>query len=102
MLLLLSDLNANLSRPLLELALGDAEDSVAVQAIESLANLQGPASARRLLAVLSDANRSEQVRAEAAASLRALGGPLARANRALIESHSPAEPTAEFVCSPGY
>ena len=102
LLLLLSDLNGNLSRPLLELALGDAEDSVAVQAIESLANLQGPASARRLLAVLSDANRSEQVRAEAAASLRALGGPLARANRALIDSHSPPEPSVEFVCSPGY
>jgi HEAT repeat protein len=98
----LDDLKTSLSRPLFELALADADDAVSVRAIQSLATLQGPASAQRLLALVNDSGRSEQVRAEAASGLRALGGPLARANRALLDSLS--EPEAEtseaFVCNP--
>lgn len=82
----LSDLSPHLSRPLLERSLNDADDSVAVQAIQSLGDLQGPAVAQRLLAVVTDANRSEEVRKEAANGLRTLGGPLARANSALLDS----------------
>jgi hypothetical protein len=73
---------------------------VAVQAIQSLTNLEGPASAARLLSVVSDANRSEQVRAEAASGLRTLGGPLARANRALLDSLSEPVAAGDFVCNP--
>ena len=97
---LLSDLKQSASRPLLELALADAEDSVVVQAIQSLANLQGPESARRLLLVVNDAGRSEEVRREAASSLRSLGGPLARANRARLDSLSEPEENGAFVCNP--
>jgi len=97
---LLSDLQASASRPLFELALADAEDSVVVQAVQSLANLQGAGSARRLLLVVNDASRSEEVRREAASGLRTLGGPLARANRALLDSLSEPEAGGAFVCSP--
>ena len=97
---LLSDLKSNLSRPLLELALSDSEDSVTVQAIQFMTNLQGPTSAQRLLAVVNDSSRSAQVRTEAATGLRALGGPLARANRALLDSLSEPEAAGEFVCNP--
>jgi len=96
----LSDLKASLSRPLLELALGDANDSVAVQAIQTFGNIQGPASAQRLLAVVNDASRSEEVRREAASGLRTLGGPLAQANRALLDSLSEPDAAGEFVCNP--
>jgi HEAT repeat protein len=96
----LGDLKASLSRPLFELALDDTDDSVAVQAIQSLGTLQGPASAQRLLALVNDSNRSEQVRAEAASTLRALGGPLARTNHALLDSLSEPETAGEFVCNP--
>jgi HEAT repeat protein len=96
----LGDLKPSLSRPLFELALKDTDDSVAVQAIQSLATLQGSASAERLLAVVNDSSRSEQVRAEAASSLRALGGPLARANRALLDSLSEPEISGAFICTP--
>jgi len=94
----LTDLKANLSRPLLEHSLHDTDDSIAVQAIRSLGNLQGPASAQRLLSVVSDSSRSEEVRREAASALRSLGGPLARSNRALIDSLSEPEAEGEFVC----
>ncbi|HEY0469652.1 MAG TPA: HEAT repeat domain-containing protein [Polyangiaceae bacterium] len=100
LLSLLSDLRANLSRPLLERSLSDTDDSVAVQAIQSLGNLPGAATAQRLLSVVNDANRSEEVRREAASGLRSLGGPLARANRALLDSLSEPEAVEEFVCSP--
>lgn len=97
---LLSDLKASLSRPLLELALGDADDAVAVQAIQSLGNLQGPASAQRLLSLVNDSSRSETVRREAASGLRTMGGPLAQANRTLLDSLSEPDAAGEFVCSP--
>ena len=97
---LLSDLKTSLSRPLLELSLGDADDSVAVQAIQSLGNLQGPASAQRLLSVVNDSSRSEDVRKEAASALRTMGGPLAQANRTLLDSLSEPDVAGEFVCSP--
>jgi len=97
---LLADLKASLSRPLLERALADPEDTVAVQAIQSLTNLQGATSARQLLGVVNDSRRSEQVRAEAASGLRTLGGPLARANRALLDALSAPEEAGEFVCNP--
>ncbi len=93
-------LTARLSRPLFEFALNDTDDSVAVQAIQSLANLQGAASAQRLLSLVTDSSRSEQVRAEAASGLRTLGGPLARANRALLDSLSEPEAPGEFTCNP--
>jgi HEAT repeat protein len=96
----LSDLKASLSRPLFELALSDADDSVAIQAIASLASLQGPASAQRLFSVVNDGHRSEEVRKEAASSLRRLGGPLARAHAELLASLSEPETVEEFVCSP--
>jgi HEAT repeat protein len=95
----LSDLKSNLSRPLLEGSLNDADDSVAVQAIQSLSNLQGPASAQRLLLVVNDSSRSEDVRREAASALRLLGGPLARANRALLDSLSEPDVEGQFVCN---
>ncbi|HEX2672062.1 MAG TPA: HEAT repeat domain-containing protein [Polyangiaceae bacterium] len=95
----LSDLKGNLSRPLLERSLQDADDSVAVQAIQSLGNLQGPATAQHLLAVVSDPSRSEEVRREAANALRSLGGPLARANRALLDSLSEPEAEGTFECN---
>ncbi|HET7541733.1 MAG TPA: HEAT repeat domain-containing protein [Polyangiaceae bacterium] len=104
MLSSLSDLKASLSRPLLEHSLTDTEDSVAVQAIQSLGNLQGPTSAERLLSVVTDSSRSAEVRGEAARALRTLGGPLARANRALLDSlDDPEEPEVgveeQFVCN---
>lgn len=99
LLLLLGDLKASLVRPVFELALHDADDSVAVQAIQSMTLLQGPTSAQALLALVNDSSRSQQVRSEAATSLRGLGGPLARANRTLLDSLS--EPAGgEYVCNP--
>jgi len=95
----LSDLKASLSRPLLEHSLSDADDSVALQAIQSLGNLQGPASAQRLLSLANDSSRSEEVRREAASALRSLGGSLARANRALLDSLSEPEAEGTFVCN---
>lgn len=95
----LSDLRASLSRPLLERSLHDADDSVAVQAIQFLGNLQGPASARQLLSVVDDSSRSEEVRREAASALRALGGSLARSNRALLDALSEREAEGQFVCN---
>ncbi|HYQ01444.1 MAG TPA: HEAT repeat domain-containing protein [Polyangiaceae bacterium] len=95
----LSDLKATLSRPLLERSLNDADDSVALQAIQSLSNLQGPATAERLLSVANDSARSEDVRREAASALRTLGGPLARANAALLDSLSNVAAEEPFVCN---
>jgi HEAT repeat protein len=96
----LSDLNSGLSRPLLELGLRDPDDSVATQAVQLLSTVQGPASARQLLALVNDSNRSDAVRAQAALGLRGLGGPLARANRALLDSLSEPDAPGEFVCNP--
>jgi len=96
---MLGDLNASASRPLLELALRDPDDSVAVQAVRSLSYLQGPESARQLLAVINDTSRSATVRAEAASALHMLGGPLAQANRALLDSLTGPEFIGEFVCN---
>jgi len=95
----LSDLKATLSRPLFERSLNDADDSVALQAIQSLSNLQGPATAERLLSVVNDSARSEDVRREAASALRTLGGPLARANSALLDSLSKVAAEEPFVCN---
>lgn len=78
-------------RPLNELALSDANDEVVVSALQNLTALEGAASAQQLLAVASDANRSEEVRSVAARGLRKLGGPLARSNRGLLDTLSPAE-----------
>jgi hypothetical protein len=94
----LSDLKGGVTRPLYELALREGDDDAAMQALHSLAALEGPESAQRLLDVARDSNRSAEVRADAAAGLRALGGPLARSNRALLDSLS--EPDAEsFTCA---
>lgn len=95
----LADLNPHLSRPLLERSLSDADDSVAIQAIQAVGNLQGPASAQHLFSVANDSSRSEDVRREAANSLRTLGGPLARANRALLDSLSAPEAEEQFECN---
>jgi len=94
----LSDLKPTLTRPLLEAALSDADDSIAVQAIQALGNLRGPASAQRLLAVASDSTRSEEVRREAASSLRTLGGPLVHANSTLLDALLEPETEEFFVC----
>ncbi|MET0795185.1 MAG: HEAT repeat domain-containing protein, partial [Polyangiaceae bacterium] len=95
----LSDLKSEVTRPLNELALREGgDDATAIQAIQALSALEGPESARRLLEVLSDTNRSAEVRSEAASGLRGLGGPLARANRALIDSLSEPADAGDFTC----
>ena len=91
----LSDLKSSVARPLYDLALSGSDDATTLQAVQSLATLAGPESAQRLLAVVNDSNRSQEVRTEAASGLRHLGGPLARANRALLDSLSPVEPSTE-------
>jgi HEAT repeat protein len=97
-----SDMKGSLTRPLYEQALNDADDAVAVQALQSLTNLAGPESARRLLAVVNDTNRGPEVRAEAASGLRQLGGPLAQANRALLDSLSPPPDPGANECNVQY
>jgi HEAT repeat protein len=98
----LGDMKGGLTRPLYEQALNDSDDAVAVQALQSLTNLAGPESARRLLAVVNDSNRSPEVRAEAASGLRQLGGPLAQANRALLDSLSPPSDPGADECNVQY
>ncbi|MES1178474.1 MAG: HEAT repeat domain-containing protein [Myxococcales bacterium] len=95
----LSDLKGNVVKPLYELALREGDDDAAIEAVHSLSALEGPDSARQLLDVANDSNRSAEVRAEAASGLRALGGPLARSNRALLDSLSEPSATEEFVCA---
>jgi hypothetical protein len=68
--------------------------------VQLLSTVQGPASAQQLLALVNDSSRSDAVRAQAAIGLRGLGGPLARANRALLDSLSEPEAAGEFVCNP--
>jgi HEAT repeat protein len=93
----LTAFKSDVARPFNEFALREGDDAAAIQAIQALAGMQGPESAQRLWEVLRDSNRSQEVRSEAAAALRELGGPLARSNRALIDSLS--KPNAEgFVC----
>jgi HEAT repeat protein len=87
----LSGLRGGLAMPLYELALQDSDENVVLSGVQSLAQLQGPDSAERLLAIASDANRSEEVRQSAAQALLALGGPLVRANRALLGALEPAD-----------
>ena len=84
----LSDLEPNISRPLCELALREGDDDAVTQAVHSLTALEGPESAQRLADVMGDANRSQEVRSEAAAGLRSLGGPVARASRAQLDALS--------------
>ncbi|MEO8904535.1 MAG: HEAT repeat domain-containing protein [Polyangiaceae bacterium] len=98
----ISDLRSNVTRPLYDLALTDTDDATAIQGLQALTNLAGPESARRLLLVVTDANRSQAVRQEAAGGLRQLGGPLARANRALLDSLSPPEDSGAISCNLSY
>ena len=98
----LSGLRGGLAMPLYELALQDTDESVVLSGVQSLGQLQGPASAGRLLAVASDASRSEDVRRSAAQALRALGGPLVRANRTLLDTLEPADATdatEDYTCN---
>jgi hypothetical protein len=94
----LSDLKNEVTRPLYELALREGDDDAAIQALHSLTELEGPQSAQQLLQIASDSNRSAEVRAEAASGLRDLGGPLARSNRALLDSLSEPSATGDFTC----
>ncbi len=95
----LSGLSGTLAMPIYDLALKDPEDDTALAAIRALEQMQGPESAQRLLALASDTNRSAEVRSNAAASLLALGGPLVRANRALLDTLRGPSETAEYVCN---
>jgi HEAT repeat protein len=98
----ITDLRSTVTRPLYELALADSNDSAAIQGIQALTNLAGPESARRLLSIASDVNRSPEVRKEAAGGLKQLGGPLARSNRALLDSLGPPEDSGAISCNLGY
>jgi HEAT repeat protein len=96
----LGDLPSALKLPLFDLALQDSEEEVVLTAVQSLG--EGPGSAERLLRLVTDADRSQTVRATAAEALRALGGPLAQGNRALLDSLAPAEPAEAYTCSTHY
>jgi HEAT repeat protein len=98
----IGDLRSNVTRPLYELAVADTEDSAAIQGIQALTNLAGPESARQLLTIASDVNRSPEVRQEAAGGLKQLGGALARSNRALLDSLSPTADPGAISCNLGY
>ena len=95
----LSGLAGTLAMPIYDLALKDPDDDTVLGALRALEQMQGPESARRLLAVASDTNRSTEVRSSAAASLLALGGPLVRENRALLDALGGPSETAEYVCN---
>ena len=95
----LSGLRGGLAMPLYDLALQDTDENVVLSGVQSLGQLQGPDSAGRLLAVVSDTNRSEEVRRSAAQALLALGGPLVRANRTLLETLEPADATGGYTCN---
>ena len=94
----LGELRGTLARPLYDLALAEGDEGAASQAVQALVNLSGPESAQRLLGLVTDANRSPDVRREAATGLRQLGGPLARANRALLDSLSEPDPLGAYEC----
>lgn len=94
----LNGLRRSVSRSLNELALADRDDNVVLAAVQGFTALEGPSSAQQLLALVSDANRSSEVRVAAAMGLRQLGGPLARSNRALLEAISPAEESGDYTC----
>ncbi len=95
----LNDLSSSILRPLDELAISEGDDSAALTAVQSLASLEGPESAQRLLSVASDNNRSPEVRTAAASGLRQLGGPLLRSNRALIDTLSPPDDPGVYTCN---
>ena len=92
-----SDLKSEVTRPLYELALREGDDQAVIASIHALTELEGPDNAQRLASVLNDSNRSAEVRGEAAAGLRSIGGPLARSNRALMDSLNPPS-EEEFTC----
>jgi len=94
----LSDLKNGVTRPLYEIALREGDDDAVIEAVHALAALEGPESAQRLLELVSDSHRSAEVRGEAASGLRDLGGPLARANRALLDSLSEPPHTENITC----
>jgi HEAT repeat protein len=95
----LGGLAGTLAMPIYDLALRDPDDDTVLGAIRALQQMQGPESAQRLLAVANETNRSAEVRSNAAASLIALGGPLVRANRALLDALAGPTETAEYVCN---
>ncbi len=95
----LSGLRSGLAMPLYELALQDADENVVLNGVHSLGELQGPDSARRLLAVASDSNRSEEVRRSAAQALLALGGSLVSANQTLLDTLDPGDRVGDFECN---
>ncbi len=94
----LNSLPQSVLRPLNELALAEGDDNVAIAALQTLSTLEGPESAQRLLAVANDGNRSSDVRSAAAQGLRHLGGPLARSNRTLLDTLSPADDPGAYTC----
>ena len=95
----LTDLKGSVLEPLYELALSDNDDGVAIEAVHAFTAGEGPQNAQRLLAVVNDARRSAEVRGEAAAGLRQLGGPLARANQALLDTLSEPEDPGAYTCN---
>ena len=75
-----------LSIPLSKLALRDGDDAVVAQAIGALSSVATNETAQLLLDTATNASRSADVRNSAAAALREMGGPLARANAAVLEA----------------
>ena len=94
----LGELKSNIARPLYDLALSEGDEGAALQAVQGLINLSGPESAQRLLALASNSNGSPDVRRDAATGLRQLGGPLARANRVLLDSLSEPISNGAYEC----
>jgi HEAT repeat protein len=94
----LGELRSNIARPLYDLALSEGDEGAVLQAVQALINLSGPESAQSLLGLVTDVNRSPDVRREAATGLRQLGGPLARANRALLDSLSEPDSLGAYQC----
>lgn len=94
----ITGLHGTLARPIYEAGLGDANDDTALRSIELLAGLEGPSAAQRLLRVARDSQRSGEVRSAAAHALRTLGGPLARANQALLDELREREEPGPTVC----
>ena len=94
----LVELKGNIARPLYDLALSEGDEGAALQAVQGLINLSGPESAQRLLALTGNSNGSPDVRRDAATGLRQLGGPLARANRALLDSLSEPISNGAYEC----
>ena len=82
----LSGLKGSLAMRVFDLATHDPDDTTASSAVQSIAQLQGPEIAEKLLTIASDPGRSEALRASAAQELAHLGGPLARSNQALLDT----------------